>query len=150
MRSILVATDGSPAAVAAVRLGVELAEEHAARLVVAHVVPEYDVVAATPFQFGGVFPREPGDPDMRVLDDAEALADEHEVGVTTVLLRGEPVDALSAYADLHDIGLILVGSRGHGPVTGTLLGSVSLGLLRRSPCPVAVVRAPQKARSAAP
>lgn len=154
MKSILVAADGSPASVAAVRLGIELAQEHAARLVVAHVVPEHDVLPATPFQLGGVFPREPGEPDTRVLEDAEALAAEHDVGVTTLLLRGETVDALLDYADLHDIGLIVVGSRGHGPLAGTLLGSVSLGLLRRSPRPVAVVRAPAgergTARSSAP
>jgi nucleotide-binding universal stress UspA family protein len=154
MKSILVATDGSPSAVEAVRLGIELAQEHAARLVIAHVVPEFDLVPATVFQIGGVFPHEPGTRDAAALDDAEALAAEHGVGATTVLLRGETVDALLEYADLHDIALIVVGSRGHGPIAGTLLGSVSLGLLRRSACPVAIVRAavraPAKARSAAP
>lgn len=145
MNSILVAADGSPAALAALRLGIELARDHAARLVVAHVVPEFDVVPATPFQLGGVFPRAPGALDTQVLDDAEALAGEHDVGVTPLLLRGETVEALLEYADLHDIGLIVVGSRGHGPVTGTLLGSVSLALLRRSPRPVVIVRAPGEA-----
>lgn len=149
MKSILVAADGSPAALAAVRLGIELAQEHAARLVVAHVVPEYDVVPATPFQLGGVFPRSPGEPDRDVLEDAEALASEHDVGVTTVLLRGETVDALLDYVDLHDIGLIVVGSRGHGPLAGTLLGSVSLGLLGRSRVPVTIVRATVRDRAAA-
>jgi nucleotide-binding universal stress UspA family protein len=33
-----------------------------------------------------------------------------------------------------------VGSRGHGPVSGALLGSVSHALIARSPIPVTVVR----------
>lgn len=150
MRSILVAVDGSPSALQAVRLGIELAQEHAARLVFAHVVPEFDLVPATVFQLGGIFPHEPGAPDTQVLDDAEALASEHGVGATTVLLRGETVDALLGYADLHDIGLIVVGSRGHGPITGTLVGSVSLGLLRGSRAPVAIVRAPVREGEGSP
>ncbi|GIE29728.1 hypothetical protein Ait01nite_027730 [Actinoplanes italicus] len=36
--------------------------------------------------------------------------------------------------------LLVVGSRGHGAVSGLLLGSVSQHLLRHSACPVVVVR----------
>jgi nucleotide-binding universal stress UspA family protein len=39
----------------------------------------------------------------------------------------------------HHTQLLVVGSRGHGAVTGLLLGSVSQHLLRHSACPVVVV-----------
>lgn len=38
--------------------------------------------------------------------------------------------------------LLVVGSRGHGPVLNALLGSVSRGVLRHAPCTVTVVRSP--------
>ena len=46
MNTFLIATDGSPAAQAAVRAGVQLAEEQGARVVLLHVVESVDVVAA--------------------------------------------------------------------------------------------------------
>ena len=45
MKSILVATDGSPSATEAVAFGVELAVEHEAQLTFVHVVPMVDVVS---------------------------------------------------------------------------------------------------------
>ena len=149
MNRILVATDGSPSAVEAARFGIELAREHAAELVIAHVVPMFDVVPATVFQLGGAFPHEPGPHDKELLEEAAALAAAHGVVATTALLRGDTVDELVEYASSHDVDLVVVGSRGHGPITGTLLGSVSLGLLRRSQRPVAIVRAPAEERRSA-
>jgi nucleotide-binding universal stress UspA family protein len=35
--------------------------------------------------------------------------------------------------------LLVCGSRGHGPLTGVILGSVSSGVLRKARCPVLVV-----------
>ena len=51
------------------------------------------------------------------------------------------VDEIVAYADSHDVDLIVVGSRGHGAIAGALLGSVSLGLLGESKRPILIVKA---------
>jgi nucleotide-binding universal stress UspA family protein len=141
MKRILAATDGSDAAVEATRFAIELAAEHESELIVAHVVRTFDVVPATVVQIGGVFPHEPSERDLEMLDDAAAFAREHAVTATTVLLRGETVDELVHYAERREVDLIVVGSRGHGAVAGALLGSVSQGLLRESRCPVLIVRA---------
>ena len=146
MNRILVATDGSPAAVEASRFGIELAREHAAELVFAHVVPEFDVVPATVFQIGGVFPHDAVQHDIALLEDAAALAASAGIVATTALLRGETVDTLVAYAEAHGVDLLVVGSRGHGAFVGKLLGSVSLELRHRSRLPVAIVRAPVEQR----
>ena len=141
MKRILVATDGSDAAVEATRFAIELAAEHEAELVIAHVVRSVDLVPATVMQIGGAFPHEPGTQDFELLEDAAALAAEHGVTATTVLLRGETVPELLGYADGHEIDLIVIGSRGRGAVAGVLLGSVSQALLHEARRPVAIVRA---------
>jgi nucleotide-binding universal stress UspA family protein len=141
MKRILVATDGSVSSTEAVQFGVELAAEHDAELIFVHVVPVLDVVPSTGFGLSGAFPHEPTKADRALLDDAAAVAMEHGVVSTTALIRGETVDEIVAYADAHDVDVIVVGSRGRGAMTATLLGSVSGGVLRRARRPVVIVRA---------
>lgn len=59
-----------------------------------------------------------------------------DVQVTTPLC-----DARSALLDLSErASLIVVGTRGRGPVTALILGSVSTAIAEHASCPVAVVR----------
>lgn len=139
MRRILVATDGSASSAEAVAFGIDLAAEHEAELIFLHVVPALDVVAATPFGFGGAFPHEPSVEDRVLLEDAAWTAANHGVLSTTALLRGDTVDEIVAYADSHDVDLIVIGSRGRGAIATALLGSVSRGVLAESKRPVLVV-----------
>jgi len=48
--------------------------------------------------------------------------------------------AATLVAASHDAQLLVVGSRGHGVVAGTLLGSAGLQLLHHADCPVYLVR----------
>jgi nucleotide-binding universal stress UspA family protein len=141
MKRILVATDGSAPATEAVNLGVELAAEHEAELIFAHVVPLLDIIPSSGFGIAGAISHEPTAHDRELLDDAAAVAAEHGIVATTVLLRGDTVDEIVAYADSHDADLTVVGSRGHGAIATALLGSVSRGILAESKRPVVVVRA---------
>jgi nucleotide-binding universal stress UspA family protein len=140
MKKILVATDGSDSAAEAVEFGIELAAEHQAKLIVVHVVPALDIVPAYAFGVGGAFPHEPSIEERDLLEDAAVRAEEHDVVATTVLLAGDTVDEIVAYADSHDVDLIVVGSRGHGAIANALLGSVSRGVLAESRRPTLVVR----------
>lgn len=58
--------------------------------------------------------------------------------VETVTLMGPPADALVDYAKGHAIHLIVMGRRGHTAV-GNFIGSVSFGVVQRSPVPVLIV-----------
>jgi nucleotide-binding universal stress UspA family protein len=147
VKRIVIATDGSPSARAAVHLGLQLAVEQGAEPIFVHVVPAVDIAGAVGFGYTAAFPHRVTAADRAPLDDALALAAEAGVEATAELLRGEPVDEIVAYADSVAADVIVIGSRGHGAIASALLGSVSLGVLHESRRPVLV--APASARTAA-
>jgi nucleotide-binding universal stress UspA family protein len=140
MKKILIATDGSDAAREAVEFGLELAAEQHARPVVAHVVPEVDVVPSGAFGMSGALQHKLTDYDWSPLEEARTLAAKRGIEAETVMLRGDTVDELVAYADTLDAELIVVGSRGHGAIASAMIGSVSRGVLHEARRPVLVVR----------
>lgn len=60
------------------------------------------------------------------------------VPATGTLLEGDVVSALSSLDD-RDVDLLVVGSRGYGPLRRVLLGGTSSRLVRQAACPVMVV-----------
>jgi nucleotide-binding universal stress UspA family protein len=62
--------------------------------------------------------------------------------IDTRVARGRPSTAIldEALAILPD--LLVIGSRGHGPLASVLLGSVSTEVVDHAPCPVLVARQP--------
>jgi nucleotide-binding universal stress UspA family protein len=72
----------------------------------------------------------------RVYEDAAGRVPD---GLPTepVLLHGDPAEALVDATS--DLDLLVLGSRGYGPVKGTLLGSVSARVMAAASCPVLVV-----------
>lgn len=139
MKTIVVATDGSPSALEAVRFGLELAQEQQAEAIFVHVVPVLDPVGAS-LGFPAAVPHRIDAVDRAPVEEAEALAAEHGVPARSEVFSGNPADEIVAYADSADADLIVVGSRGRGAVASTLLGSVSRGVLHEARRPVLVVR----------
>jgi nucleotide-binding universal stress UspA family protein len=140
MHTILIATDGSPAAREAVEYGLQLAEEQRATATLLQVIPPVDW---TQLDRGAVIRPIPDEIAKRrgfALDEAAALAAEHGVPVSFEVVAGNPADEIVAYADNHEVDLTVVGSRGRGAVTSALLGSVSQAVVHESRRPVLVVR----------
>jgi nucleotide-binding universal stress UspA family protein len=147
MKKVLIATDGSPSALRAVELGLELAEEEQAQPILVHVAPTKDVLPVAGIGMVPVsVPHELEEADRASLDDAVQIAEERGLDAATKLLSGNPAREIVAYADRVDADLIVVGSRGHGAISSALIGSVSRGVLLGTTRPVLIVReVPQRA-----
>ncbi|WP_327327606.1 universal stress protein [Streptomyces sp. NBC_01210] len=79
-----------------------------------------------------------------VLNEAEARVAKvyPDLNVTTELLVDDPVPTLVAEAARAE--MLVLGSRGYGTLTGYLVGSVSLQVLRQATGPVVMVRGPRQ------
>ena len=149
MNRFLIATDGSPAADAAVQAGVQLAAEQEGGVVLLHVVEAVDVVAPA---FGPIVvtPVEQTNPeDDEILLAAAEVARTHGVPFELKLVAGFDYETILATADDIDAELIVIGSNRHGALGTTFFGSVSTELLKRARRPVLVVH-PTAAPVAAP
>jgi nucleotide-binding universal stress UspA family protein len=80
------------------------------------------------------------DAGRAALADAAETVHEHEPGVEVyrVFDRRDPRDAVLAMAE--SAAVVVLGSRGRGPMASLLLGSVSLAVSQHARCPVVVVR----------
>ncbi len=142
MKRILIATDGSAGAWAAVEEGVALAAETGAEVVFVTVRHDAPLLGDPTYQRHLTNQLEHA---REALDRAEAEADRLGVPHGSEIMEGDPVHAVADVAGHRDVDLVVVGSRGHGALTSALIGSVSRELLTQSPVPVMVVRAAAKA-----
>jgi nucleotide-binding universal stress UspA family protein len=149
MNKILIATDGSAPARTAVEFGLELAAEQGAETIFVHVAPALDPLPLNGFGVRGAKAHRMSAADRACLDEATTLAAERGVEARTVLLTGNAVDEIVAYADTIDAEVIVVGSRAHGAIASAFLGSVSRGVLHEARRPVLVVRGERARREPA-
>jgi nucleotide-binding universal stress UspA family protein len=140
--AIVCGIDGSPESQAALGYATELADRLGARLVLAHVVEPPTPLATVappagpmPSAFATMSEREAE--GERLLEEVvEAAGVDHaEQRVVT----GLPAEGLADLADDERAQLVVVGSRGRGPLRAALLGSVSTSLIGLARCPVLVV-----------
>jgi len=61
------------------------------------------------------------------------------IEATALLIQGPIIDVILSRASKLGADIIIVGSHGHGAVYNLVIGSVSEGILKRSPCPVLVI-----------
>ncbi|HAN70449.1 MAG TPA: universal stress protein UspA [Actinobacteria bacterium] len=138
--SIVVGIDGSPAAEAALRFAFDEASRHGWSIQAVHAwdVPAYDLIIVpngpVPVPLSNV-----ADDEVRLTSEILAgFRDDYpDVEVIENLVRAPAVMALLDAS--KGAAMVVVGSHGHGPAIGALLGSVSHGLVHRATLPVVVV-----------
>jgi nucleotide-binding universal stress UspA family protein len=136
LKVVGVGFDGSVESHAAVAMAHEIAEANGADLRVIDVV--------RPAEPGGPYPvyRPDWDEHARIRREQaeklvqDAVADLGE-GTSGDVASGDPASEL-AYEGNH-LDLLVVGSRGYGPVKRLMLGSTSSKLVHQAPCPVLVL-----------
>jgi nucleotide-binding universal stress UspA family protein len=136
-RRIGVALDGSDESRAALQAGVVIASRLGGELEVVTVL--HLLRFGAPAAMGGPgYDRTPAQMEATALQRLEAVVTglPPTVRGTTRLLVGDPVEQLAQHST--ELDLLLVGSRGYGPLRAVLLGGVSGRPIRRAACPVIV------------
>ena len=153
--TVLLAIDGSTEASLATEAAVEIAIKTRSELHLVYV--RSDPLLTTLYE--GEYPRGVQDLDhefdeelesagraaQEVLDAAVRKVDSLGGAVAQAhLMEGRAPQEIVSLAEDSGIGLIVMGSRGRGGVSRTLMGSVSDSVVRHAHCPVLVVRAYQE------
>jgi len=132
---IIWATDGSSQAERALPFAKHLAQANGARLIVVHSREIMAGRGAGPVRL---------DEDQVQAALGKQVADLKQQGRAATLQMGEVMaggaaQVIADIADKEGADLIVAGTRGHGSLTGLLLGSVTHRLIQIAHCPVLVV-----------
>lgn len=73
---------------------------------------------------------------------SETLSNRH-CRLRFALDYGNPAAVISAFAENHDIDLIMIGSHGSTGIKRLLVGSTAEKVMREAPCPVVVLKLPE-------
>ena len=150
---ILVATDFSEPAQAALNWGATLARDLGKQLHLLHVVPE-----PYAYPWGNEMAMVPipeilaqsEQASRRQLDELASLTKLPADRTFTKAVVGTPVDQILAYVAAEHIDLVVLGTHGRGLVGHLLLGSVAERIVRRSPVPVLTVHGEARATATGP
>src|SRR5918999_1669842 len=143
---ILLATDGSEEAKLAFASAADLSEKTASELHVVYVghmpLVGYEAPGATTLDPGlSGRMHEGAEQEARtMLEELVRRGGERGGGAGVHARIGRPDAEIVGLADELGAGLIVLGSRGLGPLRRALVGSVSDSVVRHAHCPVLVVR----------
>ena len=143
---ILLATDASKEATKAAQMASDIANISGSELHVLHVgsMKDFHVAPSAEQSFS---PRTAPLGEIREKAEQtleEAVRQVEEAGGTVAeahMRMGDPDDEILRFCEEQgDFGLIVMGSRGLGPIKRRLMGSVSESVVRHAQCPVLVAR----------
>lgn len=143
-KNILVPFDGSDSAQEALRQAIEMAVKFQESIILIHVIPNFSTLHSKTFftdtdiqNYQQTLYEEAIAPGLRILEEAG-------VPFETKLIIGVPKEEICKEAQNRQVRYILIGSRGYSSFVGSVLGSISQGVLHLADCPVMVVPGPSK------
>ena len=131
---ILLATDGSEEAQQAARAAGELSKTTGSEVHIAYVL--HSLLA----EIGGHHLYSEGEARSVLEDEAERVGASGGKVAETHLRTGQPDKEIVRLSEELGVGTIVIGSRGLGAISRTLMGGVSESVVRHAHCPVFVVR----------
>ncbi|RNI12849.1 universal stress protein [Methanohalophilus sp. RSK] len=137
---ILIATDGSENAQNAVSYAMGFAKTSGAELYAVYVVPHTSIYAG----IRDVSWAESMDSfftnvGKKATEEIAKKAKSMDIEAKEVLLEGNPAEEIASFASLHDMDMIVMGTRGRTGAASHILGSVADKVIRHSNKPVLVV-----------
>lgn len=146
MKHLLVGTDLSPIADAALERAIAFARRDQARLTIAYVEPDYtatpamsDIESAAIMEWVTTTEAERGTIEKEVAARV-ARATAAGVAASSILRRGKPDDDIPEIAGEVGADLVVIGTHGRTGIKRFLLGSVAEHVVRRAPVSVLVTR----------
>ncbi|MBC7217318.1 MAG: universal stress protein [Candidatus Caldatribacterium sp.] len=147
VQHILVPTDFSPFSDLAIRVAASFRERFQSRITLLHVLTPLEADALT---------SQPGNPwENVVLKIQNDMVQEVEKNVPSPLpegvlqlsvVVGEPAEEIARFAEENRVDLIVMGTHGRTGLASILLGSVTVGVIKRTCIPVMVVKCPEGLR----
>ncbi len=140
---ILVPVDGSKSSEKCIDVAREMGEKLGADLIILTVTPETSVFEQYPANFAYTLEVEKANVERAkaILKDAENKLIDYPHNVETIYTTGSPSEQICTCSEDKDVDLIVMGNRGLGAFSRTLLGSVSNKVLNHSRKSVLVVKA---------
>ena len=136
VKSILVAYDDTEASRRALERAAMLAEAFGSKVLVTSIAPLVHSLPKVPATPESARPSKASPEDV---DRATATLVERGIDAEGVEATGDPASAIATLAERRDVDLVVLGSRGLGPIQRLLGQSVSQSVSRRVRCDVLIV-----------
>ncbi|WP_415281103.1 universal stress protein [Candidatus Nitrososphaera sp. FF02] len=135
-KKVLVAIDGSECAERAFEKALEMTAPDGTLSVIHVLHLPLSVSSKKPVDFETFFKRGA----RSFLVEHQKKAATRGLKADTILIKGNPAEAILNAATSTGADLIIIGSRGQGGIKGLMLGSVSSAVVQHAKIPVLVVR----------
>jgi nucleotide-binding universal stress UspA family protein len=140
MKKILVPTDFSANANKALDLAVQIAKEAKAEILLIHACDLVDTTFKDHLTIKKEYNQSIEDRANKSLSLLKkSVEDKEPVTVHTSLYNGFPVDSILTAAEDNGVDFIIIGTRGEMPLSESLLGSTTSGVIGKTKVPVMVV-----------